>query len=203
MITVYHLRPSRAQRIIWLLEEIGIEYRVEAYDRDASFRAPSALREIHPLGKSPMLRDGDTLLVESGAIVEYLVERYAPQLAPAPGTPARALYLQWLHWTEGSMAAWLVMDLIVNSGMVPGVVPGPLVGMLGTEIGRALDWVEAELAGRTYACGDDFTAADPMLGWVLDFAANRGHLGSRPAIEGYLARIHGRPAHERAAARAA
>lgn len=203
MITVYHLRPSRAQRIIWLLEEIGVDYRVEAYDRDASFRAPAALREIHPLGKSPMLRDGDTLLVESGAIVEYLVERYAPQLAPAPGAPTRPVYLQWLHWTEGSMAAWLVMDLIVNSGMVPGVVPGPLSGMLGAEIGRALDWVETELTGRAFACGDDFTAADPMLGWTLDFAASRGHLGSRPAIAGYLARIHAREAHQRAAAKAA
>jgi glutathione S-transferase len=203
MITVYHLRPSRAQRIIWLLEEIGIDYQVEVYDRDASFRAPAALREIHPLGKSPMLRDDDTLLVESGAIVEYLVEHYAPQLAPAPGTPARSVYLQWLHWTEGSMAAWLVMDLIVNSGMVPGIVPGPLVGMLGSEIGGALDWVETELSGRVYACGDDFTAADPMLGWVLDFAASRGHVGSRPAIAAYLERIHAREAHARASAKAA
>lgn len=203
MITVYHLRPSRAARIIWLLEEIGLDYEVEVFDRDASFRAPAALREIHPLGKSPMLRDGDTLLVESGAIVEHLVERHAPHLAPPPGSPERAIYLQWMHWTEGSMAAWLVMDLIVNGGMVPGIEPGPLVGMLGSEIGSALDWVETELSGRVYACGDAFSAADPMLGWVLDFATSRGHVGSRPAIAAYLERIHGREAHLRATEKAA
>lgn len=203
MLTVYHLRPSRGERIVWLLEELGLEYRVEAFDRDPTFRAPAALREVHPLGKSPLLRDGDRVIVESGAIVEHLVERAGGRLAPPPGDPARVRYLEWLHWTEGSLAAWLVMDFIACSGLVPGVEPGPLRGMLAAEIARGLDWVEAELDGCTWACGDDFTAADPMLGWALRFAQQRGHVGDRPAIGAYLERVAARPAFQRALEKAA
>ena len=204
MITVHHLRPSRAERILWLLEEMEQEYAVEAYDRDPqTFRSPAALRVVHPLGKSPVLTDGELVIVESGAISEYLVETYAPQLAPAPGTPGRARYLEWMHWCEGSAAGWLVMDLLVNGGMIPGLDPGPLAAMLPAEIGAALDWVDAELAGQTFACGDALTAADPMLWWVLGFARDRGHLGEREAIAAYLAGVEGREAFQRARARAA
>lgn len=198
MITVYHLRPSRAERIAWLLEEAGLEYEVEAFDRDPTFRAPEALRRVHPLGKSPMLRDGDRVIVESGAIVEHIVETYAPQLAPAPGSPDRVRYLEWLHWSEGSLAANAVMDFIVCGGMVPGVDPGPLPEMVSREMAVALDWVEEALTGHDYAVGDAFTAADPMLVWVLEFTAMRGHVGERPAITAYLERMRARPAYQRA-----
>ena len=203
MITVYHLRPSRAERIAWLLEEAGVEYTVEAFDRDPTFRAPDALREVHPLGKSPLLRDGDRVIVESGAIVEYLVETYAPQLAPAVGTDDRVRYLEWLHWSEGSLAATGVMDFIVCGGTVPGVDPGPIPDMVAVEMKRALDWVEDALAGHDFAVGDTFTAADPMLVWVLEFTAMRGHVGDRPAINAYLERMRARPAYQRAKERTA
>ena len=203
MMVVHHLRPSRAERILWLLEEIGLDYEVVTYERTPAFRSPPDLFEVHPLGKSPVVVKGDLVLVESGAIVEYLVENYAQDLAPKPGDPARIPYLQWLHWSEGSAAAWLVMDLVVNSGLAPGLDPGPLAQSLPAEIGRALDWVESELAGRAFACGEAFTAADPMLGWTLGFARDRGHAGERPAILAYLERIEARPALERARQRAA
>ncbi len=198
MIKLHHLRLSRSERILWLLEEIGVPYEIVAYDRDASFRAPLALAEIHPLGKSPVLDDGDLRLVESGAIVDHLVECYAPSLAPAPGTQERAVYRQWLHWCEGSLAAWLVMDLIANGGLADGFDAGPLRTMLPHEIGKALDWVERELSDRDFACGDTFSAADPMLGWALQFARSREHVADRPAISAYLARVEARPAHARA-----
>ncbi len=198
MITLYHLRPSRAERIAWLLEEAGLEYEVEAFDRDATFRAPDSLRAVHPLGKSPLLRDGDRVIAESGAIVEHLVETHAPQLAPEVGSEDRVRYLEWLHWSEGSLAASVVMDFIVCGGMVPGVEPGAMPEMLATELGRALDWVETELGGHDFAVRNGFTAADPMLVWVLDFAAMRGHVGERAAITGYLERMHARPAYQRA-----
>lgn len=204
MITVHHLRPSRAERIAWLLEELGLEYAVEAYDRDpATFRSPDSLRAVHPLGKSPVITDGDLVVIESGAIVEYLVESYGPHLAPAAGTPTRKRYLEWMHWSEGSAAAWLVMDLLVNGGLIPGLDPGPLAAMLPAEIGIALDWVEGELEGQAFACGSELTAADAMLWWVLRLARDRGHLGERKAITAYLERIEARDAFQRAAARTA
>jgi len=203
MITLYHLRPSRAERIAWLLEEAGLDYEVEAFDRDPTFRAPEAMRAIHPLGKSPLLRDGARVIVESGAIIEHVVERYAPQLAPAPGSDDRIRYLEWLHWSEGSLAASVVMDFIVCGGLVPGVEPGAIPAMLAQEMGRAFDWVEGELAGHDFAVGDAFTAADPMLAWVVEFAALRGHVGDRPAITAYLDRVRSRPAYQRAKERTA
>lgn len=203
MITLYQLRPSRSERIAWLLEEAGVEYEVEAIDREPTFRAPQSARDIHPLGKFPMLRDGDRVIVESGAIVEYLVERYAPQLAPSVGSDDRIRYLEWLHWTEGSFAANAIMDFLVCGGMVPGIDPGPLPEMLAGELGASLDWVDGELDGHDFAVGDSFTAADPMLVWVLDFAVMRGHAGERAAIAAYLERMHARPAYQRAKQRVA
>jgi glutathione S-transferase len=203
MLTVYHLRPSRAERIAWLLEEAGLEYAVEAFDRGPDFRAPAALREIHPLGKSPLLRDGDRIITESGAIVEHLVERHAPQLAPAPGSDDRARYLEWIHWSEGSLAAFGVLDFIVCGGMVPGVEPGPITEMVAGELARSLDWVDGELAGHEFAVADAFTGADPMLTWVLEFTAMRGHVGDRAHVTAYLERMRARPAYRRAKERTA
>lgn len=203
MLTLYHLRPSRAERIAWLLEEAGLDYAVEVFDRDPTFRAPESMREIHPLGKSPMLRDGDRVIIESGAIVEHIVETHAPGLAPAPGSEGRTRYLEWLHWPEGSLAATAVMDFIVCGGMVPGVDPGPIPDMVAAEMARSLDWVEEALTGHDFAVANDFTAADPMLVWVLEFTAMRGHVGERAAIGAYLERMQARPAYQRAKERMA
>ena len=202
MLIVHHLRPSRSERVLWLLEEIGQPYEVRVHDRELG-RAPASARDIHPLGKFPMLEDGDIVLAESGAILSYLVARYAPQLVPGPDDPGFVAYQQLMHWTEGSAAAWLVMDLIVAGGVVPGVEPGPLPEMLAVEIARALDWADEMLAGHDFACGDGFTAADPMLSWVLGFAESRGHLGTHATAKAYLERMRARPAYVRAMEKAA
>ena len=202
MLIVHHLRPSRSERILWLLEEMEQPYELRVHDREMG-RSPASLRAVHPLGKSPVIEDGDLVLAELGAIVSTLVARYGPSLAPGTDSAEFPRYQQWLHWCEGSLAAWLVMDLIVNGGMIPGVDPGPLPGMLAHEIGTALDWVEGELTGRRYACGDMLTGADPMLVWVLGFAEDRGHVGERPATRAYLERVRARPAYQRALEKAA
>ncbi len=199
---VHHLRPSRSERVIWLLEELEQAYELRVSDRERG-RAPAAAKDVHPLGKFPMLEDGDTVIAESGAILAYLVARYAPDRVPEPGDPRFATYQQLMHWTEGSAAAWLVMELLVCGGVVPGVDPGPLPPMLAAEIATGLDWVETLLDGSEFACGDRFTAADPMLTWVLGFADDRGHLGDRAACRRYLERMRARPAHRRAMERAA
>jgi len=204
VITVYHLRPSRSERILWLLEELGVDYEVEAFDRDPSFRAPAQMREVHPLGKSPMLRDGGRVWIESGAIVEHLVERYgADRLRPAAGTPEHARYREWLHFSEGSLMAWLVMELLVAGGLVPGVDPGPLAPLLRSEIERSLAWVDGELAQGEFAAGSRFSAADVMLAWALDFARGRGHTGGLRHVESYLDRMREREGWRRARERAA
>ena len=157
--------------------------------RPRARRAPASAKEIHPLGKFPMLEDGDTVLAESGAILSYLVERHARDWVPQPEDPAYATYQQLMHWTEGSAAAWLVMDMLVCGGFVPGVDPGPLPPLLAGEIASGLDWVESLLESSEFACGDAFTAADPMLTWVLGFAESREHLGD-PAGLRALPRTH-------------
>lgn len=199
MITVHHLRNSRSGRIIWLLEEMGIEYAIESYDRDPNFRAPEAMRKIHELGKSPILRDGEVLLAESGAIVDYLVTRHGNgNLAPADGDPAWGRYVFWLHFSEGSLMPWLTMDYLLTSGMVPGVEPGALGPMLKQELAHYLQWMDADMAGCEFAAGDAFSAADVMLACALEFAHIRGHLADAKNLARYLERMMARDAYRRA-----
>jgi glutathione S-transferase len=204
VITVYHLRNSRSERIIWLLEELGVEYAIESFDRDPNFRAPAAMRKIHELGKSPILRDGDVLLAESGAIVDYLVTRHGKaRLAPPHADPAWARYVFWLHFSEGSLMPWLTMDLLLTSGMVPGVQPGSLGPMLKQELAHYLQWMDGDMAGREFAAGDQFSAADVMLAYALEFARSRDHLSGTKHLVPYLERMIARPAYQRAKQKAA
>jgi glutathione S-transferase len=204
LLTLYHLRNSRSDRILWLLEELRLDYEIVRYDRDPTFRAPAAMREIHELGKSPILRDGDLVIAESGAIVDYLVTRPGEgRLAPRHEDPAWARYVFWLHFAEGSLMPWLTMDLLLTSGIVPGVEPGPLRPMLQQELARYLHWVDLDMEGRDFAAGDSFTAADVMLAYALEFAKGRNHLADSKHLLPYLERMTSRPAYRCAKGKAA
>ncbi len=212
MITVHHLNNSRSQRVLWLLEELGLPYEIKRYERDATtMLAPPALREVHPLGKSPVITDGGEMLAESGAIVEYLVDRYGSgRLAPAAGTPARLRYTYWLHYAEGSAMPPLLLKLIfdrIESGPMPffarpiarGIVRRVKSSFVEPQIKRHLDYLEAELGKYRWFAGDEFSAADIQMSFPLEVAVRRAGLDmGRPRLMDFLARIHARPAWLRA-----
>ncbi|MBI4780723.1 MAG: glutathione S-transferase [Oscillatoriophycideae cyanobacterium NC_groundwater_1537_Pr4_S-0.65um_50_18] len=212
MIIVHHLNNSRSQRVLWLLEELGLEYEVKRYERDPkTMLAPASLRQVHPLGKSPVITDGDLVLAESGAIVEYLVDRYGQgQLAPPPGTPERLRYTYWLHYAEGSamppLLLKLVFDRLEHQPMLFLVRPiarsisGSVKSSFITpQITQHLDYLEAELGKALWFVGDEFTAADIQMSFPLEAAAARAGLdASRPKLMAFLDRIHSRPAYQRA-----
>jgi glutathione S-transferase len=204
MLTVYHLAGSRADRILWLLEELGTPYEVVRFERDPQTqRAPAALRDVHPLGKSPMIREDGRLIVESGAIVEYVLERHGKgRLAPAAGSPARARYLQWLHFAEGSAMASLVLLMFLD-GTIPGSEPSPLADSAREAVATQLGWIEAELGSDPYLAGADFSAADVMMTMPIALAASRGLLEGRPNLQAYLARVTAREAYRKATEAAA
>ncbi len=202
MLTVYHLTESRSARILWLLEELGAPYQIARFERDAARRAPPELAAVHPLGKSPVIRDGDLVLAESGAIVEYLVERHGGgRLVPRRETIAWGRYLGWLHFAEGSAMLPLLLELFLGMGLIPGGKDGLLGGFVATEVSRQLDYVEQELGDKEHLLGA-FTAADVMMGFPLDLAERQGHLAGRPRLLAYLARLRARPAYARAQAAA-
>jgi glutathione S-transferase len=202
VLIVYHLNESRSQRVLWLLEELDLPHQIVRFQRDASRRAPPELAEIHPLGKAPVLRDGDLVLAESGAIVEYVVARYGNgRLAPGPGTAAFAEYLHWLHFAEGSAMLPLLLELFLGMGLIPGGKDGMLGGFVAAELARQLDYVEGALGDKDYLLGA-FTAADLMMGFPLDLAERQGHLAGRERLLAYVARLRARPAYLRAQAAA-
>jgi glutathione S-transferase len=202
VLTVYHLNESRSIRILWLLEELGVPHRIVRFQRDAARRAPPELAEVHPLGKSPVIQDGDLVLAESGAIVEYVLERYGGgRLVPRPDTAAWAHYLGWLHFAEGSAMLPLLLELFLGMGLIPGGKEGVLGGFVAAELGRQLDYVERELGEKEHLLGA-FTAADVMMGFPLDLAERQGHLASRPRLAAYVQRLRARPAYQRARAAA-
>jgi glutathione S-transferase len=203
VITVYHLNESRSLRILWLLEELGAPYQIVRFARDPTTRrAPPELAKVHPLGKSPVIRDGELLLAESGAIVEYLVERHGGgRLVPRPETAAHAGYLQWLHFAEGTAMLPLLLDLFLGMGLIPGGKESPLGGFVKQELARQLDYVNEELGEKPFLLGA-FTAADVMMGFPLDFAERQGYLASHPRLRDYVARLRARPAYVRAQAAA-
>ena len=212
MIVVHHLNLSRSQRVLWLLEELGLPYEIKAYERDPStLLAPPALQQVHPLGKSPVVTDGALTLAESGAILEYLAEREGRLLAP-PGSPERARYLYWLHYAEGSLMPPLFLKLLferIEKAPVPFFLK-PVVQRIGRQgrdryvapqLRRHLDFIEAELTGREWFAGDAFTAADIQMSYPLEAARQRVGLAGRPRVQAFLARIEARPAYQRAQAR--
>jgi len=215
MITVHHLNNSRSQRVLWLLEELGIAYEIKRYQRDAkTMLAPPELRAVHPLGKSPVIQDGAVTLAESGAILEYLVERHGGgRLAPARGTPERLRYLYWMHFAEGSAMPPLLLLLIFNrieKAPMPFFVK-PVARAIARRAKesfilpnneRNLDFMESELQGRDWFAGGEFTAADIQMSFPLEAARARGGLDERrPRLMDFLARIHARPAYRRAVER--
>jgi glutathione S-transferase len=215
MIVVHHLNNSRSQRVLWLLEELGLAYEIQHYQRDPrTMLAPPELRAIHPLGKSPVIADGVTVLAESGAILEYLVERHGQgRFAPAAGSAERVRYTYWMHYAEGSLMPPLLMKLVfdqIGKAKMPFFAK-PVARALadrvrGTfivpQIDRHLDYLEAELRERDWFAGHAFSAADVQMSFPLEAAEARGGLNaSRPRLMDFLARIRARPAYQRALAR--
>ena len=212
MIVVHHLNNSRSQRVLWLLEELGLPYEVKRYERDPeTMLAPAALRKVHPLGKSPVITDGAQTVAESGAIVEYLVDRHGHgRLAPAPGTPERLRYTYWLHYAEGSAMPPLLLKLVfdrVESAPMPFFARGIArvitrrvkSSFIEPQIAQHLDYLEGELAKTTWFAGAEFSAADIQMSFPIEAAATRAGLGStRPQLKAFLKRIHARPAYQRA-----
>ena len=198
MIVVHHLNNSRSQRIVWLLEELGTPYRIVQYKRDAKTNlAPPELRAIHPLGKAPVIEDGERVLAESGAIVEYLAERYGGgRLVPARGTSEHVSYLHWLHFAEGTIMLHLVARLYLSRvGEAGEALLARVEGMIGAE----LDLVEAALGRSAHIAGAEFSAADVQMLFPLEFAAFARLVGERhPRLREYLARMQARPAYRRA-----
>jgi glutathione S-transferase len=213
MVTVHHLNNSRSQRVLWLLEELGAPYEVKRYQRDPkTMLAPPALLAVHPLGKSPVITDGEGLNVaESGAIVEYLVDKYGGgRLIPPAGTPQRMRYTYWLHYAEGSAMPPLLLKLIFDR-VAAAPMPWPVSAVarrisgnvqgafIGPQLTRHLDFMESELAGRPWFAGDEFTAADVQMSFPLEAAASRAGLNAtRPKLMSFLDRIHSRDAYKRA-----
>lgn len=215
MITVHHLEHSRSQRILWLLEELGLPYQIVQYPRDPKTHlAPPALRAIHPLGKSPVIQDGDVVVAESAAIVEYLIDQAGGRLRPAPGTQAARDYTYWTHCAEGSVMPFLVMTRVfdtIENAPVPWFAK-PLVlpiakgisrqvkkTYIGPSLQSQLDYIESWLSERTWFCGETVSGADIMMSFPLEAASVRALQGNRyPAIARYVEQMRAQPAYQRA-----
>jgi glutathione S-transferase len=200
LIKVHHLNNSRSLRVLWLLEEIGLDYEVIRYQRDAkTMLAPTSLRRIHPLGKAPIIEDGALRLAETGAIVDYLVGRYGERLAPPQGDEPSWRYRYWLHYAEGSLMPPLLLKLVVNR---LGPLGWPARRYVDGQITLHLDYLEKELNDQPWFVADEFSAADIMMSFPLEAATARGGLNAtRPNLWGFLAHIHARPAYQRALSR--
>jgi glutathione S-transferase len=212
MIVVHHLNNSRSQRVLWLLEELGLPYEIKCYERDPqTMLAPASLREVHPLGKSPVITDGELTLAESGAIIEYLVERYGNgRLVPASGTPEHRRYTYWLHYAEGSAMPPILLKLIfdqIEKNPMPFFVR-PIARLIASRVKSSfiepqltqhLDYMEAEIGKNTWFAGNEFSAADIQISFPLEAAVARAGLNaSRPKLMAFLNRIHTRPAYQQA-----
>ncbi len=212
MITVHHLNNSRSQRVLWLLEELGADYGIVRYERDPkTMLAPGSLKAVHPLGKSPVITEDGLTVAESGAIIEYLVERHGKgRLVPPSGTPERLRYTYWLHFAEGSAMSPLLLALIF--GRLPRqpmpFLVRPIVRTLSDKVMKTLvtpqlrtqqRFMESELAKSAWFAGEEFTAADIQMSFVVEASATRGGLGAdHPKLTAWLERIHARPAYRRA-----
>jgi glutathione S-transferase len=197
MIRVHHLNNSRSQRVLWLLEELGTPYEVVRYKRNAkTMLAPKELRRVHPLGKSPVVEDDGKTFAETGLIIDYLVNRYGPELAPPPDSELYWRYRYWLHYAEGSLMPPLLLKLVIDR---LGLLGYPARRFVQSQLKLHLDFLEAELASAPWFLGERFSAADIILSFPLEAAASRAGLdATRPKLMDFLARIHARPAYLRA-----
>lgn len=199
MIVVHHLNESRSQRILWLLEELDLEYDITSYLRDAKTRlAPPELLAIHPLGKSPVITDGATLVHESGAIVDYLVRLSGGKLSPQSDSADYERYLQWLHYAEGSAMLPLMLKMYVARLGDSGAALHPRID---SEIANHLGYVEASLDGVDYLVGDTFSAADVQMSFVGEVAGAFGLRSRFPELDAWITRLHQRPAYQAAITR--
>ena len=213
MLTVHHLESSRSQRVLWLLEELGLPYEIKKYQRDAkTMLAPPELTRVHPLGKSPVITDNSVTVAESGAIMEYLLETYgAGRLVPAAGSEDKRRFTYWMHFAEGSAMPPLLLKLIfdrIGSGQgmpffvkpIAKGIAGKVKGlMVEPNLKRQLDFMEGELNKSEWFAGSEFSAADIQMSFPIEAAAQRAGLdASRPKLMAYLKKIHARPAYKRA-----
>ena len=212
MITVHHLNNSRSQRVLWLLEELGLSYEIKHYQRDPkTMLAPPELRQVHPLGKSPVITDGDVTVAETGAIIEYIIERYGNgRLVPAVGSPEHLRYRYWLHFAEGSAMPPLLLKLVferIKSTKMPffakpiarAIADKVLDTLVDPNLKRQLDFIESELQRSEWLAGGEFSAADIQMSFPMEASRQRAGLdASRPKALAWLARIHARPAYQRA-----
>ena len=210
MIIVHHLENSRSQRVLWLLEELGVPYEVRRYERDAqTMLAPPELKAIHPLGKSPVIEDDGVIIAETGAIFDYILQTYAEgRLSAPPGTPEARKLTYWLHYAEGSAMPPLLLKLVFMR--VPEGAPGllrPLIRqiagkvqqqLINPQLASHLAYWESELAPTGWFVGDGLTAADIMMSFPLEAAANRGGAAKSAVVMDFLNRVHARPAYQRA-----
>ncbi|MFI4975559.1 MAG: glutathione S-transferase family protein [Caulobacterales bacterium] len=196
MITVHHLNESRSQRILWLLEELGLPYEIKHYKRDATTNlAPPELEAVHPLGKSPVISDGDTVVAESGAIVDYIIRRHGGgRLQPDPATPAYDKYQELLHYAEGSAMLPLMINLYTTR---LGEAAAPLRPRIDSEIARHLGYLDKTLAGKDYLLGE-FSGADVNMSFVGEVGRAFGRLGDYPNLNAWVNRLHARPAYKKA-----
>ena len=211
MIVVHHLENSRSQRILWMLEELGLPYEVKRYERDPeTMLAPAALRAVHPLGKSPVISDGDKVLAESGAILEYLADAYGDgKFAPPAGSPDRLHYTYFMHYAEGSLMPLLLMKLVFTrlpqrapmlmKPAAKALASGADTALIAPQLKNHLGFLERELSGRDWFAGSTFSAADIQMSFPLEAAAARAGLATDyPKLGAFLDRIHARPAYKRA-----
>lgn len=211
MLTVHHLENSRSQRILWLLEELGLDYEIKRYGRDKETSlAPPELRDVHPLGKAPIIDDSGLVIAESGAIVEYLVGKYDDgTLLPADGTPERLAYTYWLHYAEGSLMPLLLLSLVMSRIESAGpallrpitrkIAQSVRDGYLDANLARHLGFMETTLGNSTWFCGNQMTAADCQMSFAIEAAEVRSNLRQDyPRLAGFLERIRARPAYKAA-----
>jgi glutathione S-transferase len=210
MVIVHHLNNSRSHRLLWLLEELGVLYDIKRYQRDPkTMLAPPELLQVHPLGKSPVISDGDVTLAESGAIMEYVLEKFGRgRLVPKPGSPEKLRFTFWMHFAEGSAMPPLVMKLVLDRMARAPLLVRPIAkaiagkvkkGFVEPNINRQLDYMESELNRSTWFAGNEFTAADIQMSFPIEAATARAGLGaSRPKLMEFLARIHAREAYRAA-----
>lgn len=212
MITLHHLENSRSQRILWLLEELGVDYEINPYERDQKTSlAPLDLLKIHPLGKSPVISDGDLVVAESGAIIEYLVNKYDDgKLRPADGTPEHMDYTYWMHYAEGTFMPLMIVSLIMSriatapmpffvKPVANGIVEKVRQGYLSPNIKRNLEYMNTVLGKTTWFCGDELSAADIQMSFPLEAADVRTSLSKDyPNLKAFLERMQAQPAYRAA-----
>ncbi len=210
MLIVHHLDTSRSQRVLWLLEELALPYELEFYRRDPkTMLAPPELKRVHPLGKSPVVTDGDATLAETGAIVEYLVDKAGGRLRPPEGSPERLRWTYWLHYAEGSAMPPLLLQLVFS--MLPSRSPAlvrPIVSAIAArtigsfiapQLATQFDFLESELTKSKWFAGEEFSAADVMMSFPLEAGGARANAyRGRPRLKAFVETCHARPAYQRA-----